>query len=68
VEAAERGQRVEVVGALSAMSVPGLDRYEGSWNVLAVSDGVNVLMLSDGGSEDLDHLILLAEELLPQLG
>lgn len=68
VESAERGQRVEVVGALSAMWVPGLDRYEGSWNVLAVSDGVNVLMLSDGGSEDVDRLILLAEELLPQLG
>jgi hypothetical protein len=50
------------------MWVPGLDRYEGSWNVLAVSDGVNVLMLSDNGDEDLARLTLLAEELLAQLG
>jgi hypothetical protein len=68
VESAEYGEPVQVDGAVSAMWVPGLDRYEGSWNVLAVSDGVNVLMLSDNGDGDLARLTLLAEELLAQLG
>jgi hypothetical protein len=69
-EAAEGGRPVEVDGALSARFVPGLDRYEGSWHILAVSDGVNVLMLSDGGGSEpnLTLLVGLAEELLSRLG
>lgn len=69
VEAAEYSEPVEVTGAVSARWVPGLDRYEGSANILAVSDGVNVLMLSGDGSVDgVELLVSIAEAVLAELG
>ena len=43
---AERSQAVTVDGAEAAVIAPGLDRYEGSGDVVVATDGVNVLMVT----------------------
>lgn len=43
---AERSQVVTVDGAEAAVIAPGLDRYEGSGDVVVATDGVNVLMVT----------------------
>ncbi|MDY0909164.1 hypothetical protein [Microbacterium sp. CFBP9034] len=58
---------VTVDGAVSAVIVPGNDRYEGSWGVLLVNDGVNVLAIYGDGMFPEEDLIPLAEVVLAQM-
>lgn len=66
--AAEHAQTVDVEGAEGAVIVPGNDRYEGSWEVLVISDGTNLLIMGGYSPEHpLQDLVPLAEVLLAQL-
>ena len=46
------------------MLVPGNDRYEGSFDVLLVTDGVNVLAVSTDVSRPNDWFISLAAQIM----
>ncbi|GAA1468522.1 hypothetical protein [Microbacterium thalassium] len=65
-EAVDSAPSVSVAGAEGSAWVPGLARFEGSWGRLAVTDGVNTLMLepSPSPSPDPDALAPLAEAIL----
>lgn len=58
---AEYAQTVTVDGAEAAVIVPGLDRYEGSPDVVVATDGVNMLMVSGDYIRDPVETIPLTE-------
>ncbi len=55
---------VSVEGAQDAVIAPGLNRFEGSEDVLVVTDGVNILMVSPDFSRDAADAAPLAAALL----
>lgn len=66
--AAEGSEPVAVDGAQAAVWARGLGRYEGSWAVLVVTDGVNTLMVSPDGPSEPGKAAPLAAALLAILG
>ncbi|GAA1986199.1 hypothetical protein [Microbacterium pumilum] len=61
-------RRITVDGAVAAVLVHGNDRYEGSWDVLLVNDGVNVLAVYTDGLTPGDSYIPLAQSVLALMG
>ena len=61
---ADHAQQVVVEGAREAVLVPGNDRYEGSFDVLLVTDGVNVLAVFTDVSRPNDWFISLAAQIM----
>ncbi|WP_460776348.1 hypothetical protein [Microbacterium sp. GXF7504] len=64
VRTARDGQDVAVPGAAEARWVPGADRYDGAWNVLVITDGVNVITLAPDGDTDPGRLAPAASAML----
>ena len=59
--AAQGAGAVTVSGAQAAVIVPGLDRYEGSGEVIVATDGVNMLMVTPDIVRDPAEAVPLAE-------
>jgi hypothetical protein len=59
--AAEGAAAVTVRGAQAAVIVPGLDRYEGSGEVIVATDGVNMLMVTPDIVRETPEAVPLAE-------
>ncbi|WP_374977585.1 hypothetical protein ACEYYH_07410 [Microbacterium trichothecenolyticum] len=59
--AAEGAAAVTVSGAQAAVIVPGLDRYEGSGEVIVATDGVNTLMVTPDIVRETSEAAPLAE-------
>lgn len=64
---AEYAEPVEVEGALAAVAVPGLNRFEGSESLLVVTDGVNVLMVTPDMTRETSDAAPLAAAVLSLL-
>jgi hypothetical protein len=59
--AAQGARTVTVGGAKAAVIVPGLDRYEGSGEVIVTTDGVNMLMVTPDVVRETVDAVPLAE-------
>lgn len=64
---AEYSQPATVEGAVAAVNAPGLETFDGSANILVVTDGVNILMVSPNSPREDTYTTRLAAALLAMM-
>lgn len=65
--AAEGATPVTVTGAQSAVIAPGLDRYEGSGQIIVATDGVNTLLVTPDYIRETEVALPIADVVFAQL-